>query len=268
MLQALGTIGSVASGLGSLASGLGLGGKGSNWKGMRSGYEMQREYSNYAAQDALTNEKRRLRHLQKDIGLHPLSVVGTGNSYSAPSVSVGGSSDNGVNFAEMGQGVDRAVNAGRSAVQRKLDELALEKAQLSNDYLRTQIAGSQKALLANNSGAVPPVLPVSPRGSSQSAGNASGAVGDILKNWRSQQVGIADGIAPRHKYMIGTDGNKTRVLNTDVVGDNEILMAWDALISTMPDEMMNLLKRSYKNVRTRKYPNPLKMLGIHPSQRK
>jgi hypothetical protein len=137
------SIGAFASGIGSLASGLGLGGG----KKGPTAYE--------AALAGVNAEKERALQLPRYIvqgakkaGLHPLAVMGTSTPIS---VSAGYNGDKGVDFAQMGQGIDRALNAGRSATQRKLDELAVEKAGLENDYLRTQIAGSQKAIAGTGS---------------------------------------------------------------------------------------------------------------------
>lgn len=93
-------------------------------------------------------------------GLHPLTVLGVPTSGSSPTAYLPGSS--GPDLNAMGQGIDRMANAGRSQVQRKLDELNLEHATLSNDYLRVQIAGAQKAI--SRSGATIPLDGTSPTG--------------------------------------------------------------------------------------------------------
>jgi hypothetical protein len=150
-LSSLGTIGSFASGLGSLASGLGLGGN----KGP--GINEQINHSlRHQKESARINNYSALDYryqFAKDRGLHPAAVLGVpasgGSSFS------GSYNDRTIDLAQMGQGVDRALNAGRTGVQRKLDDLALEKAQLSNDYLRTQIAGAQKAI--TRTGATVPI---------------------------------------------------------------------------------------------------------------
>lgn len=81
----------------------------------------------------------------KKWGIHPLSMLGLPSTAQGASAYVDGGSS-GVDLEAMGQGIDRMANAGRGHVQRKLDELALEQATLSNDYLRVQIAGAQKAI--------------------------------------------------------------------------------------------------------------------------
>lgn len=84
----------------------------------------------------------------KEYGINPLTALGAPVISGNPVEITGAEkhNPNGVDVREIGQGVERAVNAYRGKVQRQLDELALEKAQLSNDYLRTQIAGAQKAI--------------------------------------------------------------------------------------------------------------------------
>lgn len=140
------TIGSFASGLGSLASGLGFGSK----KGKGLGEQLSTNLR-WKKQEALDLPTHVVRGAKK-AGLSPLTVMGMSPSY-GPTITAGGSK--GVDLEQFGQGVDRALNAGRNSVQRKLDEAALEHAQLSNDYLRTQIAGAQKAI--TRSGATPPI---------------------------------------------------------------------------------------------------------------
>ena len=142
----LGTIAGIASGIGSLASGFGLGSS----KGPKAAdvFDWQKKWEKKKALDGPSW----LVKGAKKAGLSPLAVLGT-QPIGSPTVSVGGS-DNSFNPAEIGQGVSRALNAGRSAVERKMDDLLLEKAQLENDFLKTQIAGSVRAI-TNTGGTVP-----------------------------------------------------------------------------------------------------------------
>lgn len=192
-------LGSVAGGLGSLAGGLGIGRKKEKrWSNTQYGYKVlgkgvtrrlmrKGQITGSASIDALGNQIQ-FDGLMKSAdkhGLHPLSVIGSGQQYNAPASYVGGN-DYGVDLQAMGQGVDRAVNAGRDKIQRQLDELALEKAQLSNDYLRTQIAGSQKALLSTSN--VPSVGMVNSSG-------VPGSTSDRISNVASTSVSHKKGNA-------------------------------------------------------------------------
>lgn len=103
--------------------------------------------------------------LSKKHGIHPLTMLGA-PAYSGPSIQMNGAKEKpGVDFNALGQGIDRLANVGRNQTQRKLDELALEQASLSNDYLRVQIAGAQKAITQSGASA--------PFGNMDSSGNAS-----------------------------------------------------------------------------------------------
>ena len=146
-LGGLSGLGSFASGIGSLAGAFGGGGQ-SAGRALSSQVEAQKGLNKYLA----TNSPSWAVQGAKAAGLHPLTVLGQSPS-AGPITST--SSNNKPDLAALGQGIDRALNAGRSETQRKLDTLALEKAQLSNDYLRTQIAGAQKAI--NNSGSTVPL---------------------------------------------------------------------------------------------------------------
>ncbi len=143
----LSAIGGIASGIGSIASGFGLGGnsKSTNIFMARKNHEINQEYQE--------RWMKRLPHIAKKTRLHPLSLIGQNPVGSSVSFS---GNNNAPDLASIGQGIDRALNAGRSKVDRQLDELAIEKAKLSNDYLRTQIAGSVQRL---NSNAQNPSLP-------------------------------------------------------------------------------------------------------------
>lgn len=81
----------------------------------------------------------------KEAGIHPLAALGS----SVPSFSGGatvGGSDSG-----MGQDIGRAITAGltgRSRQEARMNELALERGQLENDLLRSQIAKESSSQVA------------------------------------------------------------------------------------------------------------------------
>ena len=126
--------GTFLSGASSFLGGLGIGG----------GEKRPRYQDSLNAQMwAQRNQVNTAMELSKKHKIHPLTMLGM-PSAGSPTAYVQGSS--GPDLNAMGQGIDRMANAGRSDTQRKLDELALEQATLSNDYLRVQIAGTQKAI--------------------------------------------------------------------------------------------------------------------------
>lgn len=233
----LSKIGTFAGGLGSLASGLGIGGGGS-------GAGAAARTAKSVGEANLQNSYASARNLPKAIvkgakraGLHPLAVLGSPVAASQGVSVGGGASSNGFDPASIGQGIDRALNAGRSGVQRKLDELALEKAGLENDYLRTQIAGSQRAI--TNTAAVP---------SLDSGDNLSG-ITDFLSKLTLNKIGLKDGVEPLMKALVDQDGQTVNVLNADATGDNEILMLQNYLTRTLPDQIGNYYRRSAKQAK-------------------
>lgn len=130
----LAAAGTFLSGASSFLGGLGIGG-GEKRPRYRDALEAQMW--------AQRNHVNTAMELSKKHKIHPLTMLGM-PSVGSPTAYVPGSS--GPDLNAMGQGIDRMANAGRSDIQRKLDELALEQASLSNDYLRVQIAGAQKAI--------------------------------------------------------------------------------------------------------------------------
>jgi hypothetical protein len=145
--MSLASLGSLASGIGSVASAFGGGGDFSS-----KDYFSQLKLNYRDMQRRLTNLPSAMVKGAQLAGLHPLTAMGVnvGSGTATPVIK------NGPDFAQMGQGIDRALSAGQDKLTRQLQELALEKAGLENDYLRTQIAGSQKQLLQTGR---PPVLP-------------------------------------------------------------------------------------------------------------
>ena len=176
----------------------------------------------------------------KEHGLHATALLGVQPS-GGGSFSAGYDTKPDPDFASMGQGIARAANAYRTGVQRKLDDLALEKAQLSNDYLKVQIAGAQKAI--TNTGSIPSA-PMDDRITTAASGN----IGDLLKRWKSDRIGIDNGINPLHKIAVNQDGDPIPVLNTDVVGDNEIMMLVDYITTTLKDQSYAKAKTIGKGV--------------------
>lgn len=243
-LPSMASIGSFMSGAGSFLGGLGIGGK-----QKRPSYRPYMKAMGLPKGASLVDAQKlqiqgdfdaRMAAAQKH-GLHPLTALGVSTSQASPTAYLPGSS--GPDLNAMGQGIDRMANVGRSGLQRQLDELALEQAKLSNDYLKVQIAGAQKAIAST--GATPAMGSVAGSGDD---GYRAGHLNDTLKSWKSDKVGIEDGLAPKHKVVVNQAGQPTRILNTDVVGDNEIYMLADYLATTLWDDAGNWLKRSFKDV--------------------
>lgn len=141
MLEWLGSIGSVASGLGALGGAIGglFGGGGS--KGSAAdllGRQMDRQeiWNKHQVQWRVEDAKK--------AGIHPLYALGA--QISTPQVpSVVG--DSGSSFSDRlssaGQDIGRAADAllgGKARMAARLDALALERGELENDLLRSQIA--------------------------------------------------------------------------------------------------------------------------------
>ena len=205
----LSSIGSFASGLGSLASGFGLGGD--DGPGFTEQKNMAQDFTASQIRAKMLGSARFATEAGKKYGLHPTVLLGQGGGQSATFQSGGGKS---WNPAEIGQGVDRALNAGRSATQRKLDELALEKAGLENDYIRTQIAASQKAI----SGTAPTVAI---RGNTDDTGNVE-IVPHKVTSKKYEDSALAAGLPPGFmRYDLGN--NQTIELPYSEEGPSEAL---------------------------------------------
>lgn len=98
-------------------------------------------------QERMDNTK--IQRLQKDAkkaGVHPLAAMGTSLTSPSP-VEVGGRPD----FSDMGQNVGRALDATMSADQkandytRAIQNLTLDRMNLENDVIRTQLVNSAAA---------------------------------------------------------------------------------------------------------------------------
>lgn len=164
----LGAIGSFLGGVGQAAGGLaGLFGGGGgnnnqfNLAVMREQAQLQREFAQNGIQWRVNDAKA--------AGIHPLYALGGGGAtYSPSAVAIGDnrSSDLGRDLANMGQGLGRAVAATASkedradaAYQSQMRIMGLERANLENRLLETQIAASQGALMRAQVG---PGLPTGP----------------------------------------------------------------------------------------------------------
>lgn len=88
----------------------------------------------------------------KAAGLHPLAALGASTA-SGPVVALGGEAPIGQTLSNMGQDISRAVTATRSTSDRLMDKLAVERAGLENELLRSRIA-------RENSAQVGPGMPV------------------------------------------------------------------------------------------------------------
>lgn len=141
MLEWLGTIGSVAQGLGSLGGAIGGlfgggGGKGSAADLLGRQMDRQEIWNKHQVQWRVEDAKK--------AGVHPLYALGA--QISTPQVpSVVG--DTGPSFGDRlssaGQDIGRAAEAllgGKQRMLARMDALALERGELENDLLRSQIA--------------------------------------------------------------------------------------------------------------------------------
>lgn len=136
-------VGKAASGIGSLASAFGLGRDKGPSPEEQTNHNLNYERKRLDLVEGLTIPTRVAA--AKKAGLHPLSALGV--SPSSGSIGINYDQSSGPDLEALGQGIDRALSVGRDKVQRQLDQLALEKAQLENDYLKTQIAGSKQEIL-------------------------------------------------------------------------------------------------------------------------
>lgn len=85
----------------------------------------------------------------KKAGIHPLYALGA-STHSFSPVSVGGSTPD---LGAMGQNIGNAIDATQTSstrLDKTMGALAVERATLENELLRTQIGGSRLALSRNN----------------------------------------------------------------------------------------------------------------------
>jgi hypothetical protein len=141
-LSALSTGASVLNGIGSLTSA--FGGGSSSARASR----LAKEAEDRQLQNSLLYAEKYPARVVKGAeiaGIHPLAALGINPSLSGGShVSTGAEVSN-----QMGQNISRAAKAlqsvGDRAHMRKMEDLALERAQLENDLLRGQITNVHKA---------------------------------------------------------------------------------------------------------------------------
>lgn len=115
------------------------------------GQQMDLARDNIAFQNDLAKNGVRYRvEDAKAAGIHPLFALGMSPFNPSP-VSVGG--DGGTNFSEgfsrMGQNLSRAIDSTRTSDERvsaRLQALGLERAELQNDLLRSQIARNNQQM--------------------------------------------------------------------------------------------------------------------------
>lgn len=176
----------------------------------------------------------------KEYGIHPLVLFGGGGGGYSPSFQFNNDSKRGVDFEALGQNVGRAVDAasttGERAFTRTMQALQLERAQLENGLLASQIS------TINRSGQPPmPGAVYSVPGQAQA---------EVATSYGPVRIDNVRHSSPRHTYLHEGDGRVVPILNPDA-GDNEILMAWDFLKHTGPAEFRNMMGRSIDRVRER-----------------
>jgi len=136
---------------GSLLGGL-LGGGGTSWNKQRK--QMQEQLSDQKAYQYEIDTERPSWVVKgaQAAGISPLVALGM-QPISTPGVSIGSDTKPQIDFQSMGQNLGRAAEAYMSQDQRAkqavVDQLALERAQLENDLLRSQISS------VNNSSRTP-----------------------------------------------------------------------------------------------------------------
>ena len=175
-------IGEFASGLGSFASALGFGSK----KKKAPSIQAQVYAAGDMAYEQLNGRLKAASQARDLYGIHPLAALGAPSG--GGSVSFQSGNDRMYDLEQMGQGVKRALNAGRTAVQRRLDELAIEKEEANIDYIRSQTAASQKAISRTSS-------TVAIRGNPDDTGNVE-IVPHKVTSKDSVDSGIAAGLPP------------------------------------------------------------------------
>jgi hypothetical protein len=116
---------------------------------------LQREYAQNAIQWKVADAKA--------AGVHPLYALGASTtSFSPVAVGVSGGNPLGEGIARAGQDIGRALQSGRTAggreqlVAQQAAALTLERGQLENELLRTQIASARARLTAPQVGPAVP----------------------------------------------------------------------------------------------------------------
>lgn len=139
-----GNIGSIISAFGGIGKSLGFGNSGPSRKEVFN--------TGLAEQDKATDRHfERAGVIGKKYNLSRLTVLG--HTPQQMSYQAGTDQQPDFNPEALGQNIDRIKQVASSSMERKMSDLALENQTLQNDYLRTQIAGAQKAI---NHQALPP----------------------------------------------------------------------------------------------------------------
>lgn len=95
----------------------------------------QRQAISYANRSAILDKVA----AAKEAGISPLYALGAPTISATSQVGEGGGNGLGQTLAGMGQDIGRAVAAQQTDLERKVQQLTLDKAALENDYLRAQI---------------------------------------------------------------------------------------------------------------------------------
>lgn len=121
-------------------------------------YQFQREFAENGIRWKVEDAKR--------AGIHPLFALGGSTATYSPSAFSVAQDSTPQFLSQMGQDVSRAIRSTQTAPERTLSDYErqrqaqeLERGQLQNDYLRTQIMGANKSLLGPTQ--VGPTMPSS-----------------------------------------------------------------------------------------------------------
>jgi len=230
-MNSLPGIGSALSSLGSLGSSLGIGGG------------SKRPRYKPAVDAQLWLEKRSFdqrMQMADQYGIHKLAMLGA-PSYSGSVSSVGDTGPTtSERIASAGQDISRAGRELMTHQQRRadtLDALALERAGLENDLLRSQIMRVKQ----QSSPAMP----------NPNAQGLSAVIGDIPAN----QLGVDDSVQPLFKVGYDQKGNPVRVFN-EALGDNDA-----AQIATLPVTAMDLVHGNFTRPLARRLANAVRSLS-------
>lgn len=157
----------------------------------------------------------------KRAGLHPLAALGI--SPTAGSI-VGGGSGGSIE----GQNLGRAISSGVQGYRDKeLFELAVERAGLENELLKTQITNVNR-----QPGDAPNPQP-----------GTSHLPVDVNTPYGKQAT------APRYIWVRDPRTGKTIPVTNPEAGDNEFLMAWDFATATLPAEFKNKFGDDLKKIK-------------------
>lgn len=205
-------IGGALGGLGQLAGGLsGLFGGGNNNAALnasRINADQDRAFQLAAATQGI----RWKVNDAKAAGIHPLYALGAPTFNPSPTslMSDGGSSSNmGASLAAMGQGVERALMAAAPQEERDatiMTQLGLERAQLQNELLRTQIASIAARTQADQIG--PPGASLKPAGMIDGqTGSYERKAPEVLNTQPTDKASTAGPSQPSVRWERNPDGS-------------------------------------------------------------